>query len=424
VNWTLTRRWAALAARLLLFAVWLLAGVNKIGSPRAFLRAVRAYDATPEWLSQAIAYGLPTLEIALAVVLLLGVATRYAATVSAVLFGVFLIGIVQASVRGIKLECGCFGGGGTTTQNTSYTLDIARDLGLLAVAVFLVLYPVSQFAVDQLLTEGHDVTPPSAKRVRRDPKAIQRYQAMRAARERQLRSRQRFLALTVGLAIALISVIGIGVQAGRSKIQGTLEATNASVSNGVVVGKATAPITVDEFEDFQCPICQSLETSLGTPLAKLVAAGTVKVNYHMMAFLDSSSNGNRYSSRAANAALCASDISPTVFQKFHAVLYGKDKSGKPVQPPENTNGRPDADFTTFLKQADPTASADQVSTFESCVSSEQHKALVQAITDDSSKRKVTGTPTVMVNGKVVANGTTSSAVLAAISAQQAKLKKS
>ncbi len=421
MNWTASRRWVALAARLLLFAVWLLAGVQKIGSPREFLRAVRAYDATPEWLSQAIAYGLPTLEIALAIVLLLGVTTRYAAAVSAGLFAVFLIGLVQAAARGIKLECGCFGGGGISTT-TNYTADILRDLGLLAVALFLVVYPVSQLAIDQLITQGHDVAPPSAKRVRRDPKAVQRYQVMRAARERQLRGRQRFLALTVALVVAMVSIIGIGVQAGRSKIQGSLEATNASVTDGVVVGKASAPVTVDEFEDFQCPICQELESQLGAPLAKMVADGSVKVRYHMMAFLDASSNGNRYSSRAANAGLCASDISPTAFQQFHAVLYGKDKSGASVQPAENGNGRTDADFTTYLKQVVPKVTADQLSTFQTCVSTEQHRALVQAITDNASKRKVSGTPTVMVNGKVVSGATKSDAVLAAIKDAQAKLK--
>lgn len=421
MNWTACRRWAALAARLLLFAVWLLAGVQKIGSPRDFLRAVRAYDATPEWLSQAIAYGLPTLEIALAIVLLLEVATRYAAAVSAGLFAVFLIGLIQAAARGIKLECGCFGGGGVSTT-TNYTLDILRDLGLLAVALFLAVYPISQLAIDQLITEGHDAAPPSAKRVRRDPKAVARYQAVRAARERQLRGRQRFLALTVGLVVAMASIIGIAVQAGRSKIQGSLEATNASVADGVVVGKASAPVTVDEFEDFQCPICQELESQLGVPLAKMVADGSVKVRYHMMAFLDDSSNGNRYSSRAANAALCASDISPAAFQQFHAVLYGKDKSGASVQPAEKGNGRSDADFTTYLKQAAPKVTADQLSTFQTCVSTEQHKALVQAITDNASKRKVSGTPTVMVNGKVISGGTKADVVLAAIKDAQAKLK--
>ena len=81
------------------------------------MQAVRAYDATPEWLSKGIAYGLPVLELCLAVLLILGVITRIAAAITAVLLLVFLIGIIQAGVAGIKLECGCFGGGGPTAQD-------------------------------------------------------------------------------------------------------------------------------------------------------------------------------------------------------------------------------------------------------------------------------------------------------------------
>ena len=100
----------------------------------------------------------------------------------------------------------------------------------------VIAWPGSQFAVDQLRGEGHDGAAPSAKRVRRDPKAIARYRAMQAARQRQLRSRQRFVAISVAASIALVCVVGIGVQSGRAKIQGTLTARNASVKNGVTVG--------------------------------------------------------------------------------------------------------------------------------------------------------------------------------------------
>jgi protein-disulfide isomerase len=40
-----------------------------------------------------------------------------------------------------------------------------------------------------------------------------------------------------------------------------------------------------------------------------------------------------------------------------------------------------------------------LTTFQSCMSGELHKALVAAITDNASQRGVTGTPTVMVDGK-------------------------
>jgi protein-disulfide isomerase/uncharacterized membrane protein YphA (DoxX/SURF4 family) len=399
VNWTSVRAALGTVIRLGLAAVWFFAGLAKVREPAAFVRAVRAYDVTPEWLSQAIGYGLPVLEICLAVLLVLGLATRPVAIVSAALLTMFIIGIVQASIRGIKLECGCFGGGGQTT-NTTYLLDIARDTGLLLMSIYLIIFPITMFSLDRLVTRGEaDVAPPSAKRMRRDPRAVQRYQAVRAARHKEIVSQQRYITLTVAIVVILTCVIGISVQKTRAKVQGSLAAKNASVKNGITVGKSTAPVAVDVYEDFQCPVCLELEQAAGKDIAKLIDDGTVRVNYHMLGFLDNSSSGNRYSSRAANAAICASDVSPEAFHAFHTVLYGKDAKGNNIQPAEGTNGRTDADLETYFKKAVPKATAAQISAFQSCVSTEEHAALVSAITDRASKKGVSGTPTVDINGK-------------------------
>jgi hypothetical protein len=113
VNLSAIRPWVGTVFRLVLGGVFLWAGWEKLADPRGFVQAVRAYDVTPEWLSKAIGYGLPVLEVCLAALLIVGVITRIAAAVSAALMLVFLIGIVQAAIRGLKLECGCFGGGGS-----------------------------------------------------------------------------------------------------------------------------------------------------------------------------------------------------------------------------------------------------------------------------------------------------------------------
>ncbi|MDQ1735441.1 MAG: Methylamine utilization protein MauE, partial [Pseudonocardiales bacterium] len=44
------RSWAGLVIRIALAAIWTWAAWSKIGNPRLFVQAVRAYDATPEWL--------------------------------------------------------------------------------------------------------------------------------------------------------------------------------------------------------------------------------------------------------------------------------------------------------------------------------------------------------------------------------------
>ncbi len=400
MSWYRTRPWLGLLARLVLAAIWAWAALEKLGSPRNFTRAVRAYDATPEWLSQAIGYGLPVLELALAVLLLLGVTTRLAASVSTFLFVVFIIGIVQAAIRGIKLDCGCFGGGGTTTS-TTYTLDLLRDLGLLVLAVFLVLWPLTALSIDRYNTRHDEVELPSAKRLRTKD-GLRKYEAAVAAKRKAARVRETYLNIAVAIVVAMVAFIGVGVQGNRAKVDGSTTATNASVKHGVVNGTKAAA-TIDVYEDFQCPHCEEFEQQAGAALVAAPKANTAQVRYHPIAILDRFSNGNNYSTRAANAAICASDASVAFFLKYHETLFGKDKEGATVQPEENGNGRSNADFVRYAKEAGLTGEA--YTTFTSCVNSETHKALVEAMTVQASKDGVNSTPTIKVNGKTLKNNT-------------------
>jgi protein-disulfide isomerase/uncharacterized membrane protein YphA (DoxX/SURF4 family) len=396
VRWQTYRPWLGTVVRLALGVIWIWAAASKLGSPRQFVQAVRAYDATPEWLSQGIGYGLPVFELCLGVLLIIGLAVRMAAIFSGLLFVVFLIGLIQAAARGIQLECGCFGGGGVTNGSTAYTLDILRDVGLLILAAYLVVWSFTRVSVEEFLARHDHVEQPSAKRMRSD-QGRRKYNAMLEERRKAARSRSVWLNASLGVVIVLIGLIGLGVQSGRSKIQGSLTATHASVAQGVVFGKKAAA-TVDVYEDFQCPHCEDFEKAVGKTMDADVRANRAQVRFHPLAFLDSSSNGNRYSSRAANAALCASDLSVEDFVSYHNVLYGTYK-GKQVQPSEGSSGRSDTDLENYA-QAAGIKGAD-LATFDSCVTSEKHKALVAGITDKASKDGVNATPTVKVNGKSI-----------------------
>jgi len=147
------RPWAATAARLLLAGVWAWAAVAKISDPDAAVRAVLAYQLLPEALVRPVAWGLPFAELALALLLAVGLATRLAAAVSAVLLGLFMIAIALAWARGLQIHCGCFGGGGpaTSVQARDYLGELVRDAGLLAVAVLLAWRPQSRLALDRRL---------------------------------------------------------------------------------------------------------------------------------------------------------------------------------------------------------------------------------------------------------------------------------
>ncbi|WP_078660697.1 MauE/DoxX family redox-associated membrane protein [Streptomyces sp. NRRL B-24484] len=144
--------WIGLAVRLGLAVVWGWAGLAKISDPAEAAQAVRAYEILPESLVKPVGYGLPFLELALAVLLLIGLGTRLVAAVSALLLLTFIAGIASAWARGISIDCGCFGGGGAVdASKTEYFQEILRDTGFLLLALWLVFRPRTKFSVDSWL---------------------------------------------------------------------------------------------------------------------------------------------------------------------------------------------------------------------------------------------------------------------------------
>ena len=146
----LVRDVIGLLARLGLAAVWLISGYIKAVDPRTTVVAVRAYQIFPESVVGTIAGILPFLEIALGVLLVIGLATRLTAVLSAVVLVAFIAGVISAAARGLSIDCGCFGGGGDVAAGqTAYTEEILRDLGFLALAVYLIVRPDTPLSVDR-----------------------------------------------------------------------------------------------------------------------------------------------------------------------------------------------------------------------------------------------------------------------------------
>lgn len=143
------RLWLATVARLVLAGYLGVAGVLKLPHPAESVRAVRAYQILPESVVPTIGYVLPLLEVAIAVLLLLGLGTRVAALFSVLLMTAFVIGIASVSARGINIDCGCFGGGGGVgAGETHYTQEIIRDACLLLLGLLLVWRPASRLSLD------------------------------------------------------------------------------------------------------------------------------------------------------------------------------------------------------------------------------------------------------------------------------------
>lgn len=145
--------WIGLLVRLGLAAVWLVSGAVKASDLNQTYIAVQAYDLLPGGVSSVVAGALPFLELALGVLLVAGLGTRISAIVSAVVLVAFIGAVAQSWARGLTIDCGCFGGGGQVAPGeTQYPQEIARDIGFLLLAGWLLVRPRSVASLDGWLT--------------------------------------------------------------------------------------------------------------------------------------------------------------------------------------------------------------------------------------------------------------------------------
>ena len=142
--------WLTLLARLILGAVLLVAGALKVPNLPKSAMAVRAYEMLPIPVANFLGYTLPWIEIGLGLLLIVGVTVKISGALGALTMLAFIIAIAQAWARGLSIDCGCFGGGGTIDpEDTKYLSEIIRDIGLMGLGIFLYLYPKGRFAIEK-----------------------------------------------------------------------------------------------------------------------------------------------------------------------------------------------------------------------------------------------------------------------------------
>lgn len=151
------KAWFGLLVRLTLGAVLLLAGWLKAFEFDKAQMAVRAYEVLPISIANFVGVVLPWFEIALAVLLILGVAIRPVAIASGALMLLFIVAITQAGLRGLSIDCGCFGGGGSVEPGkTKYLQEIARDTLFFLMALYLYKYPVTKLALEKIQASSEE----------------------------------------------------------------------------------------------------------------------------------------------------------------------------------------------------------------------------------------------------------------------------
>ena len=121
--------------RLLVGGTFVLAGSLKIADPVNFALAVANYRLLPYEATHLVAILLPWIEVVSGCCVLAGIWERAAAFIVASLVTLFAGAIVSALVRGLNIDCGCFG---TTGGSHIGLKSLGIDAVLLLFASLLV----------------------------------------------------------------------------------------------------------------------------------------------------------------------------------------------------------------------------------------------------------------------------------------------
>lgn len=214
-------------------------------------------------------------------------------------------------------------------------------------------------------------------------------------RERMQRQQQRQRLVTIGLIILGAALVVLAVIWPQLRPVGEIVTVTPAAlpeADGLSLGDANAPVTIDVFEDFQCPACRNFtESTEPLVIQNLVATGKARYVFHNYPFLDNQSAGKE-SDQAANASMCANEQGK--FWEMHSILFA------------NWNGENQGTFNDRRLQAMAESIGLDMDAFNSCFSANKYEAEIQADFDLGEQMGVSGTPTVFVNGQRVGGANT------------------
>lgn len=263
----------------------------------------------------------------------------------------------------------------------------------------------------------------------------------RAAREAEAkRRRRRRWALQGGLAVGVLAVLAVVALVVTRSLAPAGPGPLNMASDGIVLsgdGTTISAVSTDAvpadgspvpsaagtaekpsivvYLDYMCPYCGQFDTTNADQLETWATQGAVDLEIHPLGFLDSASQGSKYSTRSANALACVANSRPDAALDVNTALFAQ-------QPAENTRGLTNDELVTLIEGAgvdDPdVASCVRDGQFDDWVASATERALNDPV-PHSDLAAVTATPTVLVNGQQYQGSPTDAAAFAQFVAEVA-----
>lgn len=137
MNKLFINKYILLLIRIFLAFIFIYAGIEKISDPAAFSDAISNYKLLPLHFVNIFAIILPWTELVAGILLLFGILVRENSFIISSLIIIFLIAIGISLIRGLNIDCGCFG---TSAGSEIGLLKLGENLFLVVLGFILMKY--------------------------------------------------------------------------------------------------------------------------------------------------------------------------------------------------------------------------------------------------------------------------------------------
>ena len=115
-------------SQIVMGVVFAWSALAKLGDLHGFADQVHNFRMMPIFAENIVALSLPWIELVAALALILNIRSRSGAVVVTGLLAVFTVAVSVALIRGLDIECGCFG---TSDASRVGLVKITQNLGML-----------------------------------------------------------------------------------------------------------------------------------------------------------------------------------------------------------------------------------------------------------------------------------------------------
>jgi protein-disulfide isomerase len=219
----------------------------------------------------------------------------------------------------------------------------------------------------------------------------------RRSRRQPARKRSGLSTYVLIVGVVIVALVAVALIVLLDQGADSSQAASDAVALEKSYGADDAPVVVVEYADFQCPYCQQFAVGAGRRLKEdYTDQGQVRFVFRHFAFIGDESTW------AAEASECANEQGH--FWEYHDKLF-EEQAG------ENQGAFGQDNLKRFAAELG--LDSEQ---FDECLDSGKYSSQVRDEFGEAQRRRVNSTPSILVDGQLIQNGSSYQVLQAAVEA--------